>query len=540
MQKRHGDTIYVIPGRGTVSTASAGPGAAPTAPPTVIEKLAGPASLIVLRGGIVARLMLEDAPAALFPEAALKELAGVMLDIPSERVPERRLEPLEKPELDGDGLAAGYTYLGQFINHDLTFNPAEGKPQDEFTAAEIEQARRPSLDLGCVYGAHPRKRSYEHLSGDRFPLMRIGPTRGTLGLDSTDTDFSRNNDLPRAAGTRKALLADERNDDNLALAQTHVAFLRFHNKAVALIRDKRPGLTAEELYDAAHKEAVLCYQRIILHDFLPQMVDAVTYDEVLSGPPRLFKVTTLEDLYLPLEFAGAAFRAPHSMVRNTYSWNRIFQPHDTPVPTGDIAKLHELFEFTGNGKMDGFDRLPTTWIIDWRRFYDFTGVAAGPLPPVNAARKIDARMAFFLSIMPHAKDGQVLRVNLSLLDLIAGNTLNLPSGQEVARLLDVPHPLTAAEIASGDDGAILRKHGMDERTPLWYYLLKEAELRAGGSRLGPAGGRIVAESLHGILRWSRPYSILDGDAGEPEFAGIRRMADFLNFALGQDVNPLGA
>ena len=539
MQRRHGDTIYLIPGRGTVSTASAGPGAAPAAPPTMIETLAGPAPPIVLSGGIMARLMLEGAPPALFPEAALQELAGVMLDIPSQRVPERPLDPLEKPELDSDGLAAGYTYLGQFINHDLTFNPAAGKPQEQFTAAEIEQASRPSLDLGCLYGAHPRKLCYEQLCGDSFPLMRIGATQGTLGLDSSNTDFSRDNDLPRVGGTRKALLADERNDDNLALAQTHVAFLRFHNEAVALIRNKRPGLTAEELYNAAYKEAVLCYQRIILRDFLPQLVDAETYGEVLSGPPRFFKVEALADLYLPLEFAGAAFRAPHSMVRNTYFWNRILQPHDSPVATGDIARLHELFEFTGNGKMRGFDRLPTTWIIDWRRFYDFTGVAAGPLPHVNVARRIDTRIAFFLSIMPHAKDGQVLKVNLSLLDLLAGNKLNLPSGQEVAHRLGVPHPLTPAEIAAGDDGAVLRKHGMDELTPLWPYLLKEAELRAGGSRLGPAGGRIVAESLYGIIKWSRPYSILNGDEGEPEFAGISRMADFLNFALGQDVNPLG-
>lgn len=538
MPRRHGDTTYVIPGRGAVSLSSPVAGIDLTA----ADPTAGPASVIPLQDAIVAGPMLAGTQAAVFPEAALNELAKVMLDTPVRRQTSQPLAPLEDPQLDNPGVAAGYTYLGQFINHDLTFNPTAGKPQGEFEPDEIEQARRPSLDLGCVYGAGPRKPSYAHLCGDKYPFMQVGATRGTLGVESSDTDFSSPNDLKRAGDAqnpRRAIIADERNDDNLAIAQTHVAFLRFHNAAAALIKNRFPGRTDDELFDAAHKETVLCYQRIILNDFLPQTVDEGSYSDVLTKPLRFFDVGSSQTSFLPLEFAGAAFRAPHSMVRNTYSWNRIFRPHDPPVAGVDIAKLHHLFDFTGNGKMAGFDALPTTWIIDWRRFYDFSGLAAGPLPPLNMARKIDTRLAFFLSKMPHAKDGQLLEVNLSLLDLLAGNKLKLPSGQEVAQRLGVPEPLTAAEIAGGADGEVLQTHGLDARTPLWYYLLKEAELRGGGARLGPAGSRIVAETIYGILRWSRPYSILRGDQGEPELAGIDSMAALLNFGLGRAINPLG-
>jgi hypothetical protein len=205
----------------------------------------------------------------------------------------------------------------------------------------------------------------------------------------------------------------------------------------------------------------------------------------------------------------------------------------------DVAQLFQLFKFTGGGDMGLFDALPTTWVIDWRRFYDFSGLVAGPLPPLNMSRKLDTRLAIFLSRMPRLKDGKEERANLAFLDLLAGNTFHLPSGQEAARLLGVQAPLTDAEIGGGTDGDVLRDYGLDKQTPLWYYLLKEAELRGGGERLGPAGSRIVAETVYGLILWSQPYSILRGDESVPELAGVSSMAHLLHVGLGRDINPLG-
>ena len=65
--------------------------------------------------------------------------------------------------------------------------------------------------------------------------------------------------------------------------------------------------------------------------------------------------------------------------------------------------------------------------------------------------------------------------------------------------MKIKNPLTPAEIAKGPDGAVAKKHGLHEQTPLWYYILKEAEQRGGGERLGPVGATIVAEVFVGLV-----------------------------------------
>ena len=59
--------------------------------------------------------------------------------------------------------------------------------------------------------------------------------------------------------------------------------------------------------------------------------------------------------------------------------------------------------------------------------------------------------------------------------------------------------LTPEEIASGTDGAVAKAQGLDKATPLWYYILKEAQLKGGSQRLGPVGARIVAEVFVGLV-----------------------------------------
>jgi len=86
-------------------------------------------------------------------------------------------------------------------------------------------------------------------------------------------------------------------------------------------------------------------------------------------------------------------------------------------------------------------------------------------------------------------------------DLLRGETTALPSGEAIARTIGA-EPLSACEV----------EHTWPHGTPLWFYILKEAERRGGGDRLGPVGGRIVAEVLIGLLR-ADPTSYLSLEPG---------------------------
>jgi hypothetical protein len=487
--------------------------------------------------------MLPDAKPATLPagysvgeaEAAFNELGLAMLD---------GLE--DHAASNNPNLVAGHTYLGQFINHDITFDPTKGLPENEFTAEERERGRRPVLDLSCLYGTGPLTPSYRGLYEQAQPASLIlGASTSSIADDS---DFVRFCDLPRAGQfaprPRWALIPDFRNDDILPLAQLHVAFMRFHNEVVNLLVARNEG--GDDLFEAARKIVVQHYQWIVLDEFLRAMVLPSVYSRLgESGTTPFFRVDSFEELFLPKEFAVAAFRAGHSMVRNTYSWNRVFQS----------TKLQKLFNMTGRGHMDASHpshTLQTRWVIDWRRFFDFSEYDGAPHQSLNRARRIDTALAFSLHHFPSFPGAHSPKSpSLAVLDLLKGDELKLPSGQDAAEALSVP-ALEAEQITDGSHREILIKHEFDKRTPLWYYILKEAEVQSSqhegvgeGERLGPVGSIIVAETLYEVMRWS-PYSILGEDNWRPREelcrvggGGKFGMAELLTFALGDDVSPLG-
>jgi hypothetical protein len=186
-----------------------------------------------------------------------------------------------------------------------------------------------------------------------------------------------------------------------------------------------------------------------------------------------------------VEFSAAAYRMGHSMVRERYSHNRIFNP------TG----FDLLFTFTGlSGDIHGDPGLaavPSNWIIDWRRFYDFKTPAA-PGFFLNPSRKLDPFLVPTLHTLPGGGGSLPFR------NLRRGVNLGLPSGQDVAKEMKLTG-LTSAQIATGSDGAVAKQHGLDKATPLWYYILKEAQVNGGGTRFGPVGARIVAEVFVGLV-----------------------------------------
>jgi hypothetical protein len=102
-------------------------------------------------------------------------------------------------------------------------------------------------------------------------------------------------------------------------------------------------------------------------------------------------------------------------------------------------------------------------------------------------------------------------------------------------------PLRPNQIAGGEDGPILRKHDFHERTPLWYYILREAELQGESTRLGEVGSRIVGEVFFGLLdgdpnsfRSKRPDWTPNLPSADP---GSFTMVDLLR--LVDEVNPIG-
>ena len=136
---------------------------------------------------------------------------------------------------------------------------------------------------------------------------------------------------------RKALIPDPRNDENLIVAQTHLAMIRFHNRVV----DKLPAsMPAGQKFRRARKSVTLHYQWLIRHDFLPRIVQENVLDDVFTNGRKLVEptATPVDVPTMPVEFSVAAFRLGHSMVRPAYDWNRRF-PGRRRVPVLHVRLL---------------------------------------------------------------------------------------------------------------------------------------------------------------------------------------------------------
>ncbi|SHN45916.1 peroxidase family protein [Cryptosporangium aurantiacum] len=491
------------------------------------------------------------------------------------------------PEQGDDQIAnripAGYTYLGQFIDHDLTMDATRTGLGTEVTVDELLQGRSPALDLDSVYGRGPYSadRVYYDSDGVSLKMGATEPVRGpgtNVPLDGFD--------LPRVGigATRKErripLIPDERNDENLAVAQTHLAFLRFHNRVIADLADD--GVPTSRLFDMARDRVVKHYQWMVRTDFLTRVVDTAIVDDVFTNGRRFFEVPGSAGPHaeagsealpgdrptMPIEFSVAAYRFGHSMIRSAYQWNRIFRRGGV-VP----GTLFLLFVFSGtSGNFDAgasledlndpnsgtIDRLPTNWIADFRRLYDFGGAGIPELviPPEesNLARPIDTLLVDPLRRLPAGSFGargtgpvQDEHRNLAFRNLTRGVGLRLASGQQMAELFGL-EPLKPADLLAGNGGAVFTDLTPEEetelttRTPLWFYILRESELN--GGRLTGVGGRIIAETFHRAIEGSK-ISIVRDPFWRPTLGpnpGSFTMVDLLRYAFEDRpelLNPLG-
>ena len=450
-------------------------------------------------------------------------------------------------------IPAGYTYLGQFVDHDLTFDKTAVMLGQNVSPAQLLQGRSPSLDLDSLYGAGPSDpASAAFYKDDRH--LKMGKT---VAIDPDPA--MDGHDLPRGAGTtaaqkRKAIIPDKRNDENLAVAQTHLAMIRFHNRVVDTLPS---GTPAAQRFARARESVVKHYQWMLRHDFLPRICEASVVDDVFTnGRKALALHADPTDVpTMPIEFSVAAFRLGHAMIRESYNWNKRFDH--------GAGALFFLFDFSAtSGSLGGFKRLPSNWIADFRRLYDFGEAGRAdltvPAGKFNRAMRIDTTLADPLKALPAGSfggtgsDEATIRANLAFRNLTRAKMVKLATGQQMVTFLKGKgvrlRTLTSAQIRNGDHGASLatltasQRAGLVARTPLWFYILREAELNDG--RLTGAGARIVAETFHRAMEGSE-HSIVRDPAFRPSLGpdtSTFRMVDLMLFAFEgrkQLLAPLG-
>ncbi|MBW4578067.1 MAG: hypothetical protein KME42_00645 [Tildeniella nuda ZEHNDER 1965/U140] len=455
----------------------------------------------------------------------------------------------DHPDGDNPHVSAGLTYFGQFIDHDITFDPTSLK-EKRVDPQALVNFRTPALDLDSLYGAGPDDQPYLYELGnkDKF-LVGTNTPSGTRKPKPTPENPNavediialkqNDHDLPRAVSSI-ALLGDPRNDENLIVAQTHLAFLKFHNKIVDGLNDgsiPRQAAIDKSIFEEARQLVVWHYQWLVVYDFLDRILDPNQINKVLNEGRKFYKFDTFP--FIPVEFSTAAYRLGHSMIRSTYDYNRAFTFNDRSDGSRlTDATLELLFTFTaksGDGDIvfPGLNAtLPSNWIIDWRRFFELdTDIK------VNLARKFDPFLVNPLKNLPNVP----APASLAVRNLIRGRSLGLPSGQSVAKFLDLK-PLSSSAFTSipGPDVDVVVRHGFDKETPLWYYILKEAQVQQQGLRLGEVGSRIIAEVFLGLFEGDSNSFFVRNRHWKPtlpsKVPGKFTFADMLRF-MG-DISPI--
>jgi heme peroxidase len=319
------------------------------------------------------------------------------------------------------------------------------------------------------------------------------------------------------------------------VSQFQGLMLRFHN----VLATRNPGMAFTEVQRLVRFH----YQWVVLNDFLPTVVSesvlgqvlphVVNATTVIADPPTLDFFDPGEPV-MPLEFSAAAYRFGHSMIRPGYRLN----DEIGPLPIFAFANAP-----TGPA-LGGFTEFPASWAIDWGRFIDLearpygnanaSGAAGSPgnLQRTQLAYKIDTSLVDPLKDLP-------LRVasdpppSLAARNLLRGWRLRLPSGQAVARAMGIA-PMDDADIKIGKftgdpadiKGSIVDSHvgglAFAGNCPLWTYILAETEAvdvafettdgtqSISSRRLGPVGGRIVAETFAGLML-ADPSSFINVD-----------------------------
>ncbi|MEI6411885.1 MAG: heme peroxidase family protein [Bacteroidota bacterium] len=506
--------------------------------------------------------MFRTLPAARYADDPAKEkeiLHKLAIEMIADLEPFNKFNPVDLDDEENRGIPAGYTYLGQFIDHDLTFDPASSlqKLNDPDGLVDF---RTPRFDLDNVYGRGPDDQPY------LYEQNVNGPDKKML-LGNIINGDKNARDLPRILRTTesqapkdiaaRALIGDPRNDENLIVSQLQAIFLRFHNLMADILGD-------DASFEEIQKEVRWHYQWIVLHDFLPTIVGEEMVNSILphlklntpifENPPKLRYFNWREDPFMPVEFSVAAYRFGHSMVRPFYTMNQ---------KSGFFRLFQGSAEEEGKETMVGFRAIPEKMAIDWDMYFNMS-TSEGPKSKnrVQLSYKIDTSLSDPLGHLPPSVASVV--PSLAERNLVRGLQMGLPSGQTVARHMGIV-PIPDADLKIGKAIEIKKDTKEEDKpvaitaidkafadnAPLWVYILAEASYYSnklnepGGKlsndttvRLGPVGGRIVAEVFIGLL-WGDSHSFLYRDATWKPRAEFKpsgekfKMIDLIQYAQGK-------
>lgn len=438
-------------------------------------------------------------------------------------------EPKDGQDEEESGIPALYTYLGQFIDHDITFDPASSLQKQNDPNALVD-FRTPAFDLDNVYGRGPDDQPYMYQDDRHFLLGDK--------LEGGDPNAA---DLPRNKAGR-ALIGDPRNDENSIVSQLQGLFLRFHNR----MADENPGLRFEDVQQRVRFH----YQYMVLNDFLPRIVSSKVLSALKDGKgyydhEKLKFFHWKNDPFMPVEFSVAAYRLGHSMIRPGYRLN-----DSVLLPIFPVAP-----DFPEG--LTGFRTLNSQWGIDWGRFIDtekrtYDGSADQNKQRLQFAYRIDTSLVnplanLPLTVTPHDS------TSLPLRNLERGWRLCLPSGQAVAKAMNV-EPLPDEKILIGKavdedptfKSIVKASPVFKGNCPLWAYILAEAiqnvetvkipvteDKSITTPKLGPVGGRIVAEVFVGLMYGDRHSMLRLDPHWKPTISADFRLKDFVQYALGK-------
>jgi len=444
---------------------------------------------------------------------------------------------------DNPQMTAGATFVGQFLDHDITFDRRSALRANA-DPSRTENFRSAAFDLDHVYGEGPSDSPelYDRTGADI--KMRI---EAIPGSDSVSRNGFIRYDLPRDQ-FGAAIIGDSRNDENVIVSQLHLAMLRFHNAVTDRIRtsDADQRLTAMQVFERAKRQVQWHYQWIILNEFLPQLIGQERIDQIFDenlpffrasqrrnsgGQPASERHSDRQQSHsrakqprIPIEFAAAAYRFGHSQVRPSYRVN--FGLDDDS----------QFFAFVLDNRVDPNaadpddlrgGRRAARRFIDWQTFFDFGD------GNVRNNKRIDSKISTILFELPGSvvpapglpSDGVI---SLASRNLLRHVNFGLPAGQEIARTIGVT-ALTENQLSD------LAPFGMAQSTPLWVYILKEAELLEDGLRMGPVGARIIGEVFIGLLMADQDSYVVVNPQWRPNLpsrngAGQFDVVDLLNMA----------